>query len=70
MDGTDDRIQILVLCYQGQCYRFTMYHYPSNRCSRILAYPLDLLLDPLWIDHAKADSVSSPSHGPVSKADL
>jgi hypothetical protein len=35
-----------------------MYHYPSNRCSRILAYPLDLLLDPLWIDYAQADPVS------------
>jgi hypothetical protein len=52
------RVQVLVLCHQGQRYRFTMYHYPSNRCPRILAYPLDLLLDPLWIDYAQADPVS------------
>jgi len=60
MDETDDRIQILVLCHQGQRYRFTMYHHPSYRCSSLLAYPFNLLLNPLWIDYAKADPVSSP----------
>ena len=58
--NTGIRVQVLVLCHEGDCHRPRLHCHSRNRCPRILAYPPHLLLYPIRHHHAPANPVKSP----------